>query len=192
MLNGEGWLQGGMECKLFVIPCANYTHETRYDLPVKPSPNLPNMQSVYLYPSLGLFEQTTASTGRGTDKPFQVFGHPALKGYPYKFRPEPMPGALHPKFAGKTCYGLDLSGLDTDSLWNARQINLSWLLRVYRDLPRGETFFLPHFYLVAGNHLLRKQIESNMSESQIRASWQEGISRFKTIRKKYLLYPDFE
>lgn len=178
-----------------VIKCKNYTHKTLYQLPVKPSPNLPDMQSVYLYPSTCFFEGTVLSEGRGTDKPFQVFGHPLYPKSMYGFIPMPNAGAKHPKHNFDTCYGWNLSGTVDIVLQEVDQhIQLKWLLEAYQLFPGKDSFFLAsHFFdRLAGNDVLRKQIIDGLPETQIRKSWENGLKRFKAIRKKYLLYDDFE
>lgn len=190
MINGEGWLGEGLTCDLRVIPCRNYTHRSLYELPVAPSPNLPNMNSIYLYPSLCFFEGTVISEGRGTDAPFEVFGHPDLQGMDFSFTPEPRPGAAsHPKHMGKTCHGRDLRYL-RDSLDRPAHLNLSWLISAYRNFPDKENFFIPYFENLAGTARLRQQIRDGWSEEEIRFSWQEDLDAFRRIRSKYLLYPD--
>jgi uncharacterized protein YbbC (DUF1343 family) len=194
MINGEGWLENGRNCELTVITCENYDHQTFYDLPVKPSPNLPNMTSIYLYPSTCLFEGTVASEGRGTDKQFQVYGHPGFPGGDYKFTPVSMPGARQPKLEGKLCRGYDLSGMPIDELRAMKKVNLSYVIDFYRDFPDKKNFFLETLFFdkLAGGDDLRKQIIVGKTEAQIRATWQEGLEKYKAMRKKYLLYPDFE
>ena len=194
MINGEGWLEGGVQCDLTVVPCANYDHTMTYDLPVAPSPNLPNLRSVLLYPSLCLFEGTVVSVGRGTDKQFQVLGHPNYDIGGYVFTPEPKPGASSPPHNGKKLYGIDLSQYSVDEVKSWRSLNLSWLIEYYDNAASDPPLFLENKYFdkLAGTDMLRKQIEQGWSEYQIRESWQEGIAAFKQARSKYLLYPDFE
>lgn len=194
MANGEGWLGPTLVCDLTVIPVANYTHNTRYELPIPPSPNLPNMTSVYLYPSLCFFEGTDVSLGRGTPKPFQVFGHPALdqQSFPYRFTPESLPAAPNPPQLGKACQGWDLSTIPGEILMEKYRINLSYLLAAYRSFPDKSNFFNSYFENLSGNTLLRHQILAGLSEEQIRASWQEGLRSFRKLRSNYLLYPDFD
>ncbi len=194
MVNGEGWLANGIKCQLEVIPCAGYDHRTPYDLPVKPSPNLPNMTAIYLYPSLCFFEGTVVSVGRGTDKQFQVYGAPGATVGDFTFTPQPKEGAKTPPQQGKLCRGYDLSGLATDPLRKRNKLNLSYLLDFYRDYPDKENFFLKtaHFDALAGSDLLKKQIMEGKTEAEIRAGWQEGLNRFKEVRKRYLMYYDFE
>jgi uncharacterized protein YbbC (DUF1343 family) len=182
----------GKDFHLTVIPCLNYTHKSRYTLPVKPSPNLPDMQSVYLYPSLCLFEGTPVSVGRGTPKPFQQFGHPSFPPGDYSFTPESMPGALNPPQKGQLCYGDDLSQVNVEKVTGGRW-SLQWLLKAYGLFPDKDHFFTGNgagFDRLAGTALLRQQIREGLTEEQIRKSWEPALSNFKKIRKKYLLYAD--
>lgn len=184
-----------------VIKNANYDHKTRYILPVRPSPNLPNIQSIYLYPSTCLFEGTVLSEGRGTPKPFQVFGHPDLPRDLYSFTPNPNEGAKNSKHYGKVCYGWDLSGTSDEVFARVNnRIQLKWIKEAYKQFPDKEKFFLlpksgkmeeSFFNKLAGNNELWQQIRDDKSEEEIRASWEPGLSNFKEIRKKYLLYEDF-
>jgi len=191
MLNGEQWLSHGLQCKLTVIPCLQYSHHTFYELPVRPSPNLPNMASIYLYPSICLFEGTPLSLGRGTDKPFQVFGSPLFPKNLYTFTPRSMPGAKEPPLKDQLCYGYDLSG-DTKSVLQqtGNQLQLKWVIQAYQLYPQQDKFFTPFFNKLAGNNTLMQQIKDGKSEQEIRQSWEPALSRFKTLRKKYLLYKD--
>ncbi len=191
MVNGEGWLKGGIQCDLTVVKCENYDHNTAYELPIKPSPNLPNIQSIYLYPSLCFFEGTIASIGRGTNKQFQVIGHPDYPTTDFSFVPESMEGASNPKLKGKTCYGYDLHDLDLDELRDERRLNLSYLIDFYKKLGSKESFFLKNNFIdkLAGSDQLRKQIIAGKTEAEIRATWEEGIRKFKRKRAAYLLYP---
>jgi uncharacterized protein YbbC (DUF1343 family) len=185
-----------------VIKCKNYTHKTKYVLPVKPSPNLPNIQSVYLYPSTCFFEGTVLSEGRGTSKPFQVFGHPSLPKNLYSFTPNPNEGAKSSKLYGQLCYGWDLSGTVSEVLAKTdKKIQLKWLIEAYRLFPDKENFFLKpksgkmeesFINKLAGNNDLWQQIKAGKTEEEIRKSWEPKLSEFKKIRKKYLLYDDFE
>jgi uncharacterized protein YbbC (DUF1343 family) len=189
MLVGEGWVPGSSGFKLTVIPCRHYTHRSKYTLPVKPSPNLPNMQSVYLYPSLCLFEGTAISLGRGTDKPFQQFGAPSLPHDLYSFTPQSVPGATSPPLLGQVCFGYDLSSIDVGH----DTMSLHWLLLAYRLFPDKEHFFNGNgsgFDRLAGSSVLRQQIRDGLSLAAIRESWQPALNHFKTIRKKYLLYAE--
>ena len=191
MINGEGWLGEGLKCDLTIIPIKNYTHHSRYDLPVRPSPNLPNMQAVYLYPSLCFFEGTVVSVGRGTDFPFQVVGHPEYSIKNFEFTPESRPGAsLYPVLEDTTCYGLDLRNYPLDSLFKSGTIHLKFLLGMYHNLNQGKSFFNNYFDYLAGTSELRKQILSGMAEEEIRNTWKKGIDDFKKIRAKYLLSPE--
>lgn len=192
MINGEGWLKGNVKCDLKVITLVNYTHSDYYELPIRPSPNLPNMPSVYLYPSLGLFEGTVVSVGRGTDMPFQVIGHPTLKETTYSFTPKPQSGAMDPKYNGQLCKGFNLYEFGKEYMKDTKKIYLYWLQGTYKNTPDKTTFFDENFNYHAGNATLQKQIKEGVSEAEIRASWQDGIKKFKTVRKKYLLYKDFE
>jgi len=177
-----------------VIKCLNYDHKSKYILPVNPSPNLPSMQSVYWYPSTCLFEGTTLSEGRGTDKPFQVFGDPTLPKHLFSFTPVPVEGAKMSKHYGQLCYGWDLSGTREQVLKKIdKKIRLTWILQAYKLFPAKNEFFLPGnaFNRLAGNEQLMAQIKRGVGETAIRKSWQPGLDNFKKIRKKYLLYKDF-
>lgn len=177
------------------IKCANYTHKSKYELPAKPSPNLPNMQSIYLYPSICLFEGTSLSEGRGTDKQFQVFGHPDLPKNLYSFTPNPNAASKSSKHFGKKCYGWYISGSPEEILKEVNgQLQIKWLIEAYKLFPKKDSFFLAGnaFELRSGTLTLREQIKAGKTEEEIRKSWEPGITAFKTIRKKYLLYEDFE
>ena len=188
MVNGEGWLTGGIHCELTVVGVPGYDRNAIYELPVKPSPNLPNWESVYLYPSLCLFEGTIVSVGRGTDKPFQIFGHPELRG-DYTFTPQSMEGASKPLFEGEKCRGLDLTGIAHDYADNPAQLHLEWLIDAYQQLSvKNHLFFLKYFELLAGDSLLKQQIENGKSAEGIRASWVSDLEKFKAVREKYLIY----
>ncbi len=187
MINGEKWLEGKREAKTIVIPVANYTHQTAYTLPVKPSPNLPNQQAIILYPSLCLFEGTNVSVGRGTPAPFQVIGSPNYKLKDFSFTPVSTPGATDPPHKGVVCYGKDLTGPST-----AQPFTLAYLIDFYKNSTQQDKFFNNFFEKLAGTSELRKQIITGKSEAEIRASWEPALSNYKTIRKKYLLYPDAE
>jgi uncharacterized protein YbbC (DUF1343 family) len=184
---------GRSDFRLIVIPCKNYTHKSRYILPVNPSPNLPNMQSVYLYPSLCFFEGTQVSLGRGTNKPFQQFGHPSFSKDLYQFMPERTTGATNPPLLGQTCYGYDLTKISVAKEVGNR-LSLKWLLLAYRNYPDKNNFFLGQggfFNKLVGNAILQQQLIDGKTEEEIRKSWEPALSNFKMIRKKYLLYPDF-
>lgn len=192
MINGEKWLNKHLEAQLTVIPCANYTHSSIYELPIKPSPNLPNNQAIYLYPSLCFFEGTPISVGRGTNFPFQIFGCPEFKNYSYLFTPQSNEGAKNPPHLGKTCFGTSLSTLSTAQLINETRFTLRWLLQAYKEYPNKEAFFNADnfFNKLAGNNTLKQQIINGLSEADIKTSWQPKIEAFKKIREKYLYYPE--
>jgi len=193
LVNGEGWMKNDIKCKLMVIPCNNYDHKTHYELPVTPSPNLPNNIAIQLYPSLCFFEGTIISVGRGTDFPFQVIGHPDYNIGSYAFTPEEIPGvAKNPKYKGQNCTSQSLVGYAENIISEERRLHLNWLINVYDYFKDREDFFTPYFEKLAGTDQLRSQIEKGLSEEEIRASWQEDLNAFKKIRKKYLLYSDFE
>jgi uncharacterized protein YbbC (DUF1343 family) len=178
-----------------VIKCKNYDHNTKYELPVMPSPNLKDMQSIYLYPSTCFFEGTVLSEGRGTDKPFQIFGHPTLPDNLYAFTPNPNAGAKNSKCFGQKCYGWNLSGSNKDVLKLVdNKIQLKYLINAYKLFPGKDTFFLKNNFInkLAGNDILVQQVKNGNSEEEIRKSWEPGLFAFKAIRKKYLLYTDFE
>ena len=189
MANGEGWLKEGRRVNLTVIRCKGYTHQSRYTLPVAPSPNLPNMLSIYLYPSTCYFEATPVSLGRGTDKPFQVYGHPNMKGYSYSFTPRSRPGAKNPPQLNRLCHGVDLSSLDPEQVI-ARGINLEYVIDAYRNLNMDDYFFRPFFEKLIGNGNIRKMIEAGKSAEEIKASWADDVAKFKQQRRKYLLYQE--
>ena len=186
MAVGEGWSR---KCRLDVVCCRNYTHATPYGLPVAPSPNLPTQRAVYLYPSLCLFEGTVVSLGRGTDKPFEIYGHPDMKGYGFSFTPRPTAGAKHPPLEGRLCHGADLSRMPLDE---ARQVGLTlrYVIEAYRNLGLGERFFTPMFEKLIGVGYVREMILAGASEAEIRACWQEDLSRFRRQRRPYLLYAE--
>lgn len=185
-----------------VIKNKNYDHNSRYVLPVRPSPNLPDMQSIYLYPSTCFFEGTVLSEGRGTDKPFQVFGHPSLPNTLYAFTPNPNEGAKNSKHYGKVCYGWDLSGgQDEVAEKTGNKLQLKWLIEAYKLFPKKDSFFIlpktlkmeeSFFNKLAGNNILWQQIKAGKTEEEIRKSWEPKLKEFRAIRKKYLMYADFE
>lgn len=190
MINGEDWLPEGKQCKLTVIPCLNYTHQTRYELPVKPSPNLPNMRAIYLYPSLCYFEGTPLSIGRGTPFPFQIIGHPALKNKSFSFTPESMEGAKNPPLKNQKCYGYDLrTEPANEEIWR-NGIDLSYVVDCYKQLNLGLKFFLPIFDKLTGVDYVREMIIAGESADSIKAKWKDDVEKFKTERKKYLLYEE--
>jgi uncharacterized protein YbbC (DUF1343 family) len=196
MLVGQQWLDSTANADLkdfhlTIIPCKNYTHHSRYVLPVKPSPNLPNAQAVALYPSLCLFEGTVVSLGRGTDKPFQQWGNPSFPKDLYHFTPVSLPGAKNPPLLNQTCYGYDLSRIDVAKATGNR-FSLQWLIKAYELCPDKDHFFLKgnFFNRLAGNDVLQQQLKDGRTEEEIRKSWEPELSRFRDIRKKYLLYAE--
>ncbi len=193
MINGEGWLKNGIQCSLSYVTVFNYNHTYFYTLPVSPSPNLPNMNAVYLYPSLCLFEGTVVSIGRGTELPFQIIGHPLVNDGNYSFTPVSIPGVcLDPPYKGIQCKGYNISTFGEVYIRNSKKIYLFWLIGMYQKLPDKKNFFTPFFDKLAGTKELRQQITDSISEDKIRESWQSSLSKYKKTRKKYLLYPDFE
>ncbi len=211
MIAGEKWLNDDANKKysyylhaensvdtpfhFLVIKCLNYDHNSKYILPVKPSPNLPSIESIYWYPSTCFFEGTVLSEGRGTDKPFMLFGHPKLPKTLISFTPKPREGATDPKLNGQLCYGWDISGRSDKILSEVNnKIQLRWIIKAYKLFPDKENFFLKseHFNHLAGNDILMQQIKDGISEDEIRKSWEPDLNEFKKIRKKYLLYKDFE
>lgn len=187
MIKGENWINKASSCQLKVIALENWTHNTRYILPIKPSPNLPNEQSILLYPSLCFFEGTIVSAGRGTDFPFQVFGMPSMRNTKFTFTPHSMIGAKNPKFKDIECNGVDLRDKGYEQR-NTKQINLEYLIFAYNNVPKKNEFFNSFFEKLAGTSNLRKQIEMGISKNDIRLTWLKGIDDFKIIRAKYLLY----
>ena len=183
MINGEKWLLNGIQCNLTVIPCLNYKREMTYSLPVKPSPNLPNDQSINLYASLCLFEGTNVSVGRGTEKQFQIYGSPFLPKSKFKFTPKPNFGSKDPVFKNQLCFGEDLSNIP-----KVKQLELKWLLKAFNKTKEKSSFFNAFFIKLTGTQKLQEQIEANLSEVEIRKSWQKGLNDFKEMRKKYLIY----
>ncbi|GAB4002650.1 DUF1343 domain-containing protein [Spirosoma daeguense] len=186
MINGEGWLAGAKTCPLTIIPLKNYTHQTPYVLPVPPSPNLPNQQSILLYPSLCFFENTVVSVGRGTDKQFQVIGSHYTKYGPYTFTPVDKPGAINPPLEGQLCYGLDLSNVTVKK----DGLMLNYLFDFIKRASDKNKFFFPNNWIdkLAGTDQLRLQLLTGVSEEKIRKSWQPALDTYKVMRKKYLLY----
>lgn len=188
MINGEGWLTNKVNCRVKVVTCANYDHTKRYSLPVRPSPNLPNDRAIALYPSLCLFEGTIVSVGRGTEAPFQIIGFPENPDKTYSFTPRSTDGAKNPPHKDVTCYGIDYRTRDVSNF----RFNLQPLLEMYRLAPQKDKFFIPFFEKLSGTGELRKQIAAGMSEEAIRATWAKDLAAYKAMRKKYLLYADFE
>jgi uncharacterized protein YbbC (DUF1343 family) len=210
MISGEKWLtekanekqEYYMHAKnskdtpfhFLVIKCKNYDHNSKYILPIKPSPNLPEIQSIYWYPSTCLFEGTVLSEGRGTVKPFEYFGHPSLPKNLFKFTPKSMEGAKEPKQKDMICYGWNLYGTPQQVIKKIdNKIQLKWIIQAYKVFPEKDKFFLKtdSFNRLSGNNVLMQQIIDGVSESEIRKSWEPALSNYKTIRKKYLLYKDF-
>ena len=197
MVNGEGWLANGVKCDLEIVSCEGWDHTKFYELPIAPSPNLPNMTSVYLYPSLCFFEGTVVSIGRGTDIPFQCIGHPdfevdVLEDL-YSFKPAPNEGSSNPKLNGQTCYGYNLSEKDVKEIRGEAKLEINYLIEFYNKIG-SDDFFLSSGFInnLAGSKDLMNDVKARKSEVEIRASWEEDLKAFKEIRKKYLLYQDFE
>ena len=190
MINGEGWLAGGRTCRLQVVPCSGWDHQTEYILPVKPSPNLPNQPSIYLYPTTCFFEGTVFSLGRGTGFPFQVYGHPTVKG-DFAFTPVSIPGvSLRPPHEGKVCSGRDLRKDGIAQVARTRGLVVEWLLDAYSLYGKKDDFFISYFRTLSGTERLKEMIRSGKQPQEIRASWQNEIHSFLKIRKKYLMYPE--
>lgn len=184
MINGEKWLAKGLQCQLEVIPIKNYTHQTPYELQIRPSPNLPNAQAIALYPSLCLLEPTVISIGRGTDKQFQIYGHPDFKGYNYRFTPAPNFGSKNPKFNGELCFGKNLTEVPKPA-----QIELKWLIDAYSNFPDKAAFFLKGFERISGVSSLKTQLQAGKNETEIRQTWAKDLAEFHRIRTQYLIYP---
>lgn len=189
MTVGEGWLANAARIPLTVIPCEGYTHQTRYRLPIAPSPNLRSMRAIYLYPSMCYFEATPVSLGRGTDYPFEVYGHPAMKARDFSFTPRSVPGAKNPPQKDKLCHGVDLRDIDEDQAI-AQGINLEYLINAYRDLGLGDKFFTNFFELLIGKGDIRGMIAKGMSAADIKATWAADVARFREQRRPYLLYEE--
>ena len=184
MINGQGWLEGKVICDIDIIKMKNYTHATQYSLPVKPSPNIANDQTVALYPSTCLFEGTTLSVGRGTEHPFEWIGHPDLKNQPFQFTPISIQGmAKNPPHESKVCYGINLEKEKVK-----KEVSLKHLISLYNQFPDKEKFFIPFFDKLVGNKMVREQIKQGMSEAQIKATWKKDLEQYKKMRAKYLLY----
>ena len=188
MINGEGWLKGGKRCNLHVISCKNYSRYKEYILPVPPSPNLRSQQAIRLYPSIALFEGTVISEGRGTEHPFEIYGHPELRYGEYYFTPASVPAAMNPKLKGMFCRGEDLrQWIPCGGKWE--NIELQWLIRAYNNFPGKDTFFNNFFLRLAGTSKLYDDIRAGKNEFEIRKSWEEDLKIFAQKREKYLLYP---
>ena len=180
MVNGERWLPASRIC---------YTHQTMYELPIPPSPNLPNMKAVYLYPSTCYFEATPVSLGRGTQLPFQIYGHPNMLGYDYTFTPQSIPGAKNPPQLNRICHGVNLSELSNEEIWK-KGVDLSYLIDAYRNLNMDDYFFRPFFELLTGRDYVRKMIKQGKNADEIKAMWKEDVEKFKIQRKPYLIYEE--
>ncbi len=189
MIVGEGWLKGGAKIKLTVVPCEGYTHQTRYQLPVAPSPNLRTMKAVYLYPSTCFFEATPVSLGRGTDMAFTVYGHPDMEGCDFSFTPRSIAGATNPPQLNKKCYGHDLRDIPDEELI-AQGINLDYIIDAYYNLELGDAFFTSFFEKLIGVDYVRQMIEWGNTADEIKARWQPDVELFKEQRSPYLLYPE--
>lgn len=190
MINGEKWLANGIQCDVTVIKCKNYTHASLYQLPVKPSPNLPDMRSIYLYPSTCYFEATPLSLGRGTFKAFQMYGHPNMIGYKYSFTPRSIAGAKTPPQLDRLCYGVDLTKNPSIEEINTKGINLEYVIDAYKNLNLDDFFFRNSFEKLIGRDYVRKMIKEGKSPAEIKAMWADDVKKFKEQRKPYLLYPE--
>ena len=186
MAVGEGWCP---PCDLTVVPCRNYTHAAEYVLPVAPSPNLRTQRAIYLYASLCLFEGTPVSVGRGTSKPFEIFGHPAMTGCGFGFTPRPTAGAEHPPLENRLCFGRDLSAMPMDEA-RSTGFTLRYVIEAFRNLDMGERFFTPMFEKLVGTDYVRRMILDGASADEIRARWQDDVRRFRVRRRPYLLYDE--
>lgn len=186
MAQGEGWSK---RCDVSVVRCEGYTHQSRYTLPIAPSPNLPTQHSIYLYPSTCLFEGTVCSLGRGTEAPFEIYGHPSYKGSTFEFTPRSVAGAKNPPQKDQRCYGVDLRGVDDETVI-ANGFNLEYVIDAYRNLALGEKFFTRMFLLLTGVDYVKEMIIAGASADEIRARWQDDVAEFKLHRRKYLLYAE--
>lgn len=189
MANGEGWLKDGKKVNLTIITCENYTHQTRYVLPIAPSPNLRTMHAIYLYPSMCYFEATPVSLGRGTDAPFEIYGHPDMAGYDFSFVPQSIEGAKNPPQLGNLCHGRDLRGIDDEKIIS-EGINLEYLIDAYNHLNLGDKFFTSFFEKLIGRGDIRQMIIDGKSATEIKAGWAKDVEKFKKQRKPYLLYAE--
>ncbi len=192
MVNGEKWLTNGVQCDLKVITVKNYDHLSLYTVPIAPSPNLKTMEAIYLYPTTCLFEGTVVSIGRGTDDPFTMAGHPDYTNYTFNFTPRSMPGAKEPKFKDKKCFGIDF----TDANWGGDKpleyIRIDLIRELLKSYPTKDAFFTNFFDQLAGNATVRQDLLKGNDSDKVRATWEAEVKNFKLIRKKYLLYKDFE
>ncbi len=186
MAIGEGWAK---RADIEVVRCRNYTHSTHYELPIAPSPNLPTQHSIYLYPSTCLFEGTVVSMGRGTDAPFEIYGHPEMKNREFEFTPEPNAGSKTPPHSGKRCYGVDLRKVADEDIWR-EGVNLEYIIDAYRDLNIGDKFFTPMFEKLIGVGYVREMIKEGRTAKEIEAQWQEELERYRALRKRYLIYEE--
>ena len=186
MALGEGWAR---PVELTVVKCRNYDHTTHYTLPIAPSPNLPTQHSIYLYPSTCLFEGTVLSMGRGTEAPFEIYGHPDMRGYDFSFTPMPNAGSKTPPHSGVKCYGVDLRGVSDEEVWR-NGVNIEYLVDAYRNLNMGNEFFKPVFEKLIGVEYVRQMILDGCSAEEIKARWSDDVARFKEQRRKYLLYAE--
>ncbi len=191
MINGEHWLGPNKQCNVVVVQCENYNHNKMYYVPIAPSPNLKSMQSIYLYPTLCLFEGTPVSVGRGTETPFEHFGHPDFAKYSYQFIPQSNAGAKNPTLKGTICYGVNAASAGVLRIRALRKIQLNYILNAYNSIDNKATFFTSFFDKLAGNASLQLMIKNGKRENEIRQNWEKGIADFKIMRKKYLLYTDF-
>lgn len=189
MINGEKWLPKGKVCDVTVIKCKNYAHQTLYELPIAPSPNLPNIHGIYLYPSTCLFEATPVSLGRGTEFPFEVYGHPNMKGYTFSFTPRSLEGAKNPPQLNKKCYGVDLRDVPKEKIFE-KGFDLSYVIDAYNNLNMDDYFFRPFFEKLVGVDYIRKMIIAGKSADEIKEMWQDDVAKFKKQRKPYLLYEE--
>jgi uncharacterized protein YbbC (DUF1343 family) len=189
MINGEKWLPQGRVCDLTVVPCENYTHQTLYELPIAPSPNLPNIHSIYLYPSTCLFEGTVMSLGRGTSFPFEVYGHPDYKNSNFSFTPRSVAGAKNPPLLNKKCFGVDLRETP-DNVIIENGFDLSYVIDAYNNLNIGNKFFTSFFELLVGVDYIRQDIIAGKSADEIKAKWVDDVEKFRLQRKPYLLYSE--
>ena len=186
MAIGEGWCSA---CQVEVVRCKGYNHQTRYSLPIAPSPNLRSMQAIYLYPSTCLFEGTICSLGRGTEYPFEIYGHPSIKGATFSFTPRSIPGAKYPPHLNKECHGVDLRNVPYEEIIT-KGFNLEYIIDAYKSLNVGESFFTPFFEKLVGVEYIRKMILEGASADEIRAKWQGELEQYRALRRKYLLYKE--
>lgn len=190
MANGEGWLKDGRKVDLSVVPCLNYTHDTRYKLPIAPSPNLRDMKAIYLYPATCYFEATPVSLGRGTDFPFLCYGHPDMKGYPFTFTPRSVDGAKNPPQLDRECHGVDLRNV-SDEQAIANGVNLEYVIDAYKALGMpADQYFRRFFELLVGREDIRQMIADGKSAAEIKATWADDVKKFRKQRAPYLLYAD--